>query len=132
MSMVEDDLHNRQILERVIKHNISYDDCVADPSILNYGDIDLYKELYQIILDTAASSSRTIMIGGERKPVQIVRERYLELTLSDLEYVMQALSEQTGEVHNIRGYLQTALFNARTTINHFFARKVAHDFNNSG
>ena len=72
------------------------------------------------------------MIGGERIPVQIVRERYLKLTLSDLEYVMQALSEQTGEVRNIRSYLQTALFNAHTTINHFFARKTAHDFNNSG
>ena len=129
---IEDEILERENIEKLIKHNISYEDYIRNPSMINFGDLEMYQEIVRILVDTANSNSRTITIGGDRKPLKLVKERFLQLDAMDIEYVMQALGEQTGDIRNIRNYILTALFNAKTTISNYYARKVAHDFRNSG
>ena len=44
-----------------------------------------------------------------------------------IEYVLDCMKKNTTKVRNIRGYLLTALYNAPTTIEHYYQAAVQHD-----
>ena len=84
-------------------------------------------ELVELMVDTACSGRKRIRIAGADHPAETVRERFLTLDSSHIEYVLERLNETAAPVHNIRQYLLAALYNAPATIDSYYAAQVRHD-----
>lgn len=84
-------------------------------------------ELVELITDVLCSSQASYRIGGAQFKSQIVRERLSGLEQQHIEYVLDCMKKNTTKVRNIRGYLLTALYNAPTTIEHYYQSAVQHD-----
>lgn len=78
-----------------------------------YDEID---SILELILDVVNSTAPTIRIGGDAIPTEAVKDRFWQLDHSHIEYVMDAMKKTTTQIHNIRAYLLTALYNAPVTI----------------
>ena len=84
-------------------------------------------ELVELITDVLCSTQASYRIGGAQFKSQIVRERLSGLEQQHIEYVLDCMKKNTTKVRNIRGYLLTALYNAPTTIEHYYQAAVQHD-----
>ena len=73
-----------------------------------------------------------ITIGIDRIPYELVKSRFLKLESSHLEYVIGCMQNTTTKITNIKAYMVTALYNAPTTINHFYQQEVQHDMYGGG
>lgn len=91
---------------------------------INLAKVD---ELVSIMVDVVCSKKNTIRVNGSELTQKNVKQRYLELDSSHIEYVLDALEHTTGEIKNIRAYLITALYNAPTTIDSYYDALVKHD-----
>ncbi len=63
----------------------------------------------------------------ERLKSEIVKQRLSALQQSHIEYVLECMRKNTTKIRNIRGYLLTVLYNAPTTIEHYYQAAVQHD-----
>lgn len=68
-----------------------------------------------------------IRIAGVDKPVSIVKNRFMKINYSHIEYVLLCMKKNTTKIKNIKTYLITALYNAPTTMNSFYQAEVNHD-----
>jgi len=80
------------------------------------------------MLETVCSTKKTIRVGGEDKPAELVKSRMLSINQFHVKYVLDSLRENTTEVRNIKSYLLTALYNAPSTIGSYYRARVNHDF----
>ena len=113
----------------LIKDNISYDHHMKHDG---YGKRDLYDELFQVICEVVCVNRKTIRITGEDYPYELVKSRFLKLDSSHLEYVIGCMQNTTTKITNIKAYMITALYNAPSTINHFYQQEVQHDMYGGG
>ena len=88
---------------------------------------DSIPEILEILVDTACSHSKYFRINGSQIPAERVRERLLSLNSMHVEYVLDAMRDNSSDVKNIRGFLLSALYNASKTINSYYQSKVNHD-----
>lgn len=79
-------------------------------------------------MDVVSSTAPTIRISGDAVPTEAVKDRFWQLDRSHIEYVLDALKKTTTQIHNIRAYLLTALYNAPVTIGPYYSAAVRHDF----
>lgn len=114
------DTMDRNRCRALVKENIGY---IAFSS-LNRPEVD---ELVELITDALCSPQASFRIGGVQMKSQIVKERLSQLQQSHIEYVLDCMRKNTTQVRNIRGYLLTALYNAPTTIEHYYQAAVQHD-----
>ena len=84
-------------------------------------------ELVELIVDTLCSPQATFRIGGVQFKQAAVKKRLIELEQAHIEYVLDSMSKNTTKIRNIRGYLLTTLYNAPTTIEHYYQAAVQHD-----
>ena len=110
-------------LMEAIKTNLDYE------GVLQTGRLDreLYRELFGIICDVVFVERETVRIGGNDYPYKTVKERFLHLDSSHLEYVIRCMENTTTKINNIRAYMMTALYNAPDTIRHYYQQEVQHD-----
>jgi hypothetical protein len=108
----------------LIRENIDYDVMMLNT---NRDVAKLYDELYQIICDVVCVPRKTIRIEGEEYPYSLVKNKFLKLNASHLEYVISCMQSTTTKIGNIKAYLITALYNAPNTINHYYNAEVNHD-----
>ena len=108
----------------LVRQNIDYDIMMSDR---NWRDSEMYDELYQIICDVVCVPRKTIRIGGEEYPYNLVKSKFLKLNSSHLQYVIGCMQNNTTKVANIKAYLITALYNAPNTISHYYNAEVNHD-----
>lgn len=113
--------------KQIIKDNLEYDFYMENADIDTKENL---QEIYEIICDVVCVKRHTLRIGKEDYPYKMVRDRFLQLKYSHVEYVMKCLSDTTSKKHNIRSYLITALYNAPTTINNYYKQEVQHDLFN--
>ena len=113
----------------LIKENISYNHHMQYDS---YGEKELYDELFQVICEVVCVRRPTIRVAGEEYPYELVKSRFLKLESSHLEYVIDCMKNTTTKITNIKAYMITALYNATTTINHFYQQEVNHDMYGGG
>lgn len=113
----------------LIKRNIEYDHHMAFD---NRQDRELFEELYEVICEIVCVRHTTVRIGGEEYPYEIVKSRFLKLDSGHLEYVMGCMRQTTAKIGNIKAYMITALFNAPSTINHYYQQEVQHDMYGGG
>lgn len=106
-----------------IQENVEYDRlCQQFPT--RQEELD---ELVELMTETVCAHRNTTRIAGSDLPHQVVRSRFLKLNSIHLEFVMDCLQRNTTQVRNIKQYLLAVLFNAPTTMEHYYAAQVSHD-----
>ena len=104
-----------EIYSEIIKNNIDYDIlCERYPH-----SVDEINEMFEIILEAVCSTKKTIRVGGEDKPKEVIKSRLLKLDFTHIEYALETLGKNTTDVRNIKSYLLTTLYNAPATIGNY-------------
>ncbi len=93
---------------------------------------EMYEEIYETICDVVCVKRETIRINGDDYPYELVKSRFLKLTSSHLEYVIGCIKDTITKITNIRAYLITALYNAPSTMSHYYQQAVQHDMYGGG
>lgn len=88
---------------------------------------DLIDEIRELLTEICCSRRPLVRIGGEEKPAQIVKSRFMKLDSEHIRYVLNCFTENTTKVRNIKQYLLAALYNAPMTIGSYYAALVQHD-----
>jgi hypothetical protein len=113
----------------LIKENIEYE------HYMKYGDWKnkaLYDELFEVICEIVCVKRATVRIAGEEYPYDLVKAKFLKLNSGHLEYVISCMQDTNTKITNIKAYMVTALYNAPTTINHYYQQEVQHDMYGGG
>ena len=87
-------------------------------------------EILEIMVDVLNSKAKTIRISGEDKPAEVVKAQFMKLDSSHMEYILDCFKNQTSDIHNIKQYLLTTIYNAPLTIDHYYTAKVSYDMAN--
>ena len=109
-----------------IRENIEYDHLRRQHP---YDDID---EIADLMLEVLCTQGSFMWIGGKQLYTALVKERFLKLDSSHIEYVLDCLRASTADIRNIKAYLLEMLFNAPATCGSYYRAKVNHDFHDSG
>jgi hypothetical protein len=112
----------REAYRELIRENISYDILIIDG--LRKEDID---EIVEIMVDTVCSTKPFIVVGGDKKPAQVVKSQLMKLDSEHIRFVLDCMKENTTKIRNIRQYLLTTLYNAPVTISNYYGALVNHD-----
>ena len=103
----------------VFKKNIEYEYIIQqDPEII--------PEILEVLIETACSNAKSFSINGAQIPAERVKERLLSLNSLDIDYVLDALNQNTSKIQNIRAYLLATLYNAPKTVNSFYKTLANH------
>ena len=97
-----------------------------------YGEREMYEEIYETVCDVVCVKRRTIRINGEDYPYELVKSRFLKLNSGHVAYVMDCMKNTATKITNIRAYLITALYNAPSTMSHYYQQEVQHDMYGGG
>ena len=112
-----------EIYREIIKENIEYDILIQDPHM----DKDRLDEIVDLILETVCTARKTLRIAGDDYPAELVKSKFMKLTSSHIEFVLDCMRENTTKIRNIKQYLRAVLFNAPSTIDSYYTALVAHD-----
>jgi len=124
-----DGMDDVNVYIEIIKENIEYE------HFMQYGshrDKGLYEELFEIICEVVCVRHQTVKIGKDDYPYELVKSKFLKLNSSHLEYVIRCMQNTTTKISNIKAYIVTALYNAPSTINHYYQQEVQHDMFGGG
>ena len=105
-----------------VKASIDFDGLQRDHP---FDDVE---SLLELMVDVLCSTAPTMRISGENLPTETVKQRFRKLNGTHIEYIMEALSQTTTKINNIRAYLLTALYNAPVTMGPYYSAAVRHDF----
>ena len=125
----EDHLDRIDVIEKMstyrelIRENIDYQYHAGE-------DVD---ELVELMVEVMMMPDDSILrIAGVDKPVALVKNRFMKLNFTHIEYVLFCLHRNTSKVGNIKAYLLTTLYNASLTISNFYQAEVNHDMYGGG
>ena len=124
----QDGMRKRESYRALILENIEYDVLSQNVQL----DKDRLDELVELMVDTVCSKRQTIRIAGDDYPAEVVKSRFLKLTASHIEYILDRMRENTTYVRNIKKYLLAALYNAPVTMDSYYTSLVSHDLYGSG
>lgn len=113
----------------MIKENIEYESHMKND---DWGMKALYEELYEVICEVICVKRKVIRIAGEDYPYELVKSKFLKLRSDHLEYVIGCMKETNTKISNIKAYMVTALYNAPSTISHYYQQAVQHDMYGGG
>lgn len=113
----------------LIRENLEYDYHMRYDS---QNDREMFEEIYATVCDIVCVKRNAIRINGEDYPYELVKSRFLKLNSSHIGYVMERMRETTTKITNVRAYLITALYNAPSTMNHYYQQEVQHDMYGGG
>ena len=113
---------NAQEVKELVLENLEYE-CIRE----RYKD-DRLDEIVDLMVETLCSTKPIINIAGEEYPAQLVKEKLLRINSMHIEYVFHCLDKNTTYIRNIKRYLLATLFNAPSTIDHYYSALVNHDF----
>lgn len=96
------------------------------------GEREEYENLVELICDVVcAEHNRPVFINSTAMDPTIVRSRFLKLTDSHLQYVMECLRNNPNQkgIESYRNYKLTCLYNAPVTMDTYYQQRVNHDMN---
>ena len=105
----------------LLMENIEYDYLCGQ-----YGQ-ERTDEIVEVLLDAVCTTKPYLRVDGEDKPTEVVKNRLLKLDQCHIEYCFDRLDNNTTKIRNIKAYLLTTLYNAPTTISHYYDAEVRHD-----
>ncbi len=117
--MDEMDGFNTEFYQQVLRGQWEYS------SLLDSHSREEVDGLITLGADILASKQKTITIGGQELPKGDVVTRLYSLNSAHITYVLECMHKTTKPIRNIRAYLLTALYNAPTTIDAYYANQVA-------
>ena len=112
----------RWSLKECVKEQIEYDALCTQYAV---EDVDA---LVELIAEMQSSTAAAIRLGKEQIPIEVIKERFRQLTQMHVAYILDSLRTTTTQINNIKAYLLTALYNAPTTMGLFYSAQVRHDF----
>ena len=115
-------LIERWSLKEHVRSQIEYDALCTQYAA---EDVDA---LVELISEVQSSTADAVRLGKEQIPIEIIKERFRQLTQMHVAYILDSLRTTTTQINNIKAYLLTALYNAPTTMGFFYAAQVRHDF----
>ena len=113
----------------LIKENIEYEHHMKYDDWQNRA---LYEELFEVICEVVCVKRTTIRIAGEDYPYELAKSKFLKLNSGHLEYVIGCMHDTNTKISNIKAYMVTALYNAPSTMNHYYRQEVQHDMYGGG
>ena len=90
-------------------------------------DMDRLENILELVVETVCSKRQIIRIGGDDRPIEVVKSRFMKLDSEHIRYVLDCFKENTTKIRNIRQYILASLYNAPTTIGSYFDALVRHD-----
>mgnify|MGYP001106320485 CR=1 FL=1 len=105
----------------LVLENLEYD------ILLERYDRERLDEIVDLMVETLCSRKKTIVVAGDEYPAQLVRDKLLKLTPMHIDYAFECMGKNTTYIRNIKKYLLAVLFNAPSTIDHYYAAQVNHD-----
>lgn len=109
-----------------VKENIEYDFLIQQ---YRYDDLD---EIVELIVEVLCTQGDFIKIGRKQMYASLVKERFLKLDSTHIDYVMDCMKNNPSDIRNIKAYLLETLFNAPATIGNYYKAKVNYDFRGTG
>lgn len=117
----------------VIEEMKIYRELIQERIEYKYHEQEDVDELVELMVEVMMMpDDSTIRIAGVDKPVALVKNRFMKLNYSDIEYVLFCLHRNTTKVGNIKAYLLTTLYNAPLTISNYYQVEVNHDMYGGG
>lgn len=117
-------MEDRTVQEEAVRNNIDYSSLV----IRNPHNVDQINEMVAIMADVMMMpDSAEITVGGNQLFAGAVKSQLCRLGSNHIEYVLDSMSGSTVPIHNIHGYLLTALYRAPLTMHNHYATQVACD-----
>ena len=120
----EDEEEKKEASEEQFKENIEYD--ILKEDINNRNNLD---NIVEIVTDILTSAKEGILINGEYKETHKVQKEMLRLRATHIEYVLNKLKENRGEILHIKSYIITMLYNSLRTIDIDTTAEVARIMN---
>lgn len=109
-----------------VKENIEYDLLIQQ---YRYDDLD---EIVELMVEVLCTQGDFIKIGRKQMYASLVKERFLKLDSTHIDYVMDCMRNNPSDIRNIKAYLLETLFNAPATIGNYYTAKVNYDFRGTG
>ena len=88
---------------------------------------DRINEIVELLVDVCSGDAKRIRINEEEKPGSVVRSVLMGLNYTHIGYVLHLLDKNCAEIHNMRSYLLTVLYNAPMSMSSYYQAKVNHD-----
>lgn len=83
-------------------------------------DSDMLEEILENIVEMYCCPNFTQKIGQYPQTTKCVRLQLDKLEAKHIEYLMESMASTTQPIKNPKAYLQTAIFNARSTFEHHY------------
>mgnify|MGYP006998518458 CR=1 FL=1 len=90
-------------------------------------DVDRLESILELVVETVCSKRQVIRIGGDDRPIEVVKSRFMKLNSEHIRYILNCFEENTTKIYNIRQYMLASLYNAPVTIGSYFDALVRHD-----
>lgn len=114
--------------ERSVYHDILMEQLSMDILYERYPfERDTLDAILDMMLDIICSKKECILIAGDKRPINVVKSRFLKLNSTHIEYVMDCMKDNPVKVRNIKQYLLATLYNAPLTINSYYQAMVNND-----
>jgi len=93
----------------LVKENIGYSDLAQSRPY----EMQLVDEFVAIIIDTVFTDGKTVRIGREDKPRELVKSQLLKLNYSDIEHAIDQFKGVTERITKKKQYILTMLYNCK-------------------
>ena len=90
-------------------------------------DSEMIDGMVEMILDVLCSKRETIRIAGDEKTLNVVKGRFMKLSMDHIRYVLNCLQGNTTKIRSIKQYILAALYNAPATIDSYYRAEVNYD-----
>lgn len=114
-------VEERERYREMVMENIEYE-CIAETC-----SRERLNEIVELMVDTICTTQEYIVIGGDKKPAEVVKSQFCKMTGEHIRFVLDSMNENTSRVRNIRKYLMSVLYNAPMTIDSYYSARVNHD-----
>ena len=121
-SIYPDGVMDRDARINIVRANIDY----PSLTVRNPHRVDQIDEMVAIMADVMMMpDNATIMVGGNQLPAEAAKSQLQRLRSNHIEYVLDSMAGSATPIHNIHGYLLTAMYRAPMTMNNHYAAQVA-------
>lgn len=105
----------------LIKCNIGYD------TLLHSYDKSIIDEIVSLMAEVLTIDTTYYTIEKKQYPVELVRQRFLEIDYGKLEAFMLDFTRRNEKIYNTKAYLITSLFNIPATAETNLSNMVRND-----
>lgn len=112
-----------ELKELTVKDNIDYD-ILLEKFPNRKAMID---EIVGLMVEVLCSKRETMTIASDTHPIEQVKERFKSIDDGHIEYILECLDKNTTEIHNIKQYLLSVIYNAPQTMDNYYTATVKHD-----